>query len=97
MSCYFLNLTLHGKFEFPGKNLNKSEKRIYEEILENHSSSAVFLFLNCSRNRKLNIFPVTTVFFIYVQTLINLKREVYSIKVFTFKYIVKFNVAFSAE
>ena len=31
-----------GKFEFPDKNLNQSEKRIYGEILRNHRSSAVF-------------------------------------------------------
>ena len=42
MSC-FLNIKLSlfnpaGKFEFPGKNLNQSEKRIPEEILGNHPS-----------------------------------------------------------
>jgi len=54
MSCY-LNIKLsqfnpEGKFEFPGKNPNQSEKGIYGEIL-----SAVFLILNYLRNRKQNI------------------------------------------
>ena len=43
------------------------------------------------------MFPVTTFFWVYMQTLINLKREIYSIKVLTFKYIVKFSASFSAE
>ena len=65
MNCYLKIISQFdpaGKFEFPGKNLNQSEKRIYEEILGNNRSSAVFFILNYLRNRKENIFPVTTVF-----------------------------------
>ena len=59
MSCS-LNIKLfqfnhERKFEFPGKNLNQSEKRIYGEILRNHSLSAVFFILNNLRDRKQNI------------------------------------------
>ena len=65
MSCY-LNIKLFqfnpaGKFEFPGNNLNQSEKRIYEGILGHHQ---LFFILNYLRNRKQNTFPVTTVLLI---------------------------------
>ena len=36
-------------------------------------------------------------FWVYMQTLINPKRKMYSIKVFTFKNSLKLNAAFSAE
>ena len=35
-----------------------------------------FKILNYLRDGKQNKFPVTTVFWVYVQTLINLKREI---------------------
>ena len=41
MNCYLKIISQFdpaGKFEFPGKNLNQSEKRIYEEILGYHRS-----------------------------------------------------------
>jgi len=44
------------------------------------------------------MFPVATaVFWVYIQPLIKLKIkcEIYSIKVFYFKYVVKLNAAFS--
>jgi len=48
MSCYLniklSQLNLERKFEFPGKNLNQLEKRIYGQILPNHRPSAVFYF-----------------------------------------------------
>ena len=52
------------------------------------------LFLNF----KLFTYPKTNRFFwVSMQTLINPKRKMYSIKVFTFKYNLKLNAAFSAE
>ena len=46
---------------------------------------------------KFKLFPFTTVFWVHMQTLINLKRKIYLIKVFIFKYNLKLNAAFSAE
>ena len=96
MSSY-LNINLsqfnpEGKFEFPGKYLNQSEKRIYGEILRIHRS----LISDYLCNRRKYIFSYNR-FLVYGKTLINLKREIYSIKVFTFKYIENLNAVFSAE
>ena len=64
----YLNILnfLNFKFEFPGKNLNQSEKRIYGEY---YITIANQLLL---RNRKQNIQP----FFGFMQKLIYLKREI---------------------
>ena len=56
--------------------MNQSEKRIYGELLSKYRYSVISCFLNFKllRDGKPNI--VTTVFWVYVQTLINLKREI---------------------
>ena len=39
MNCYLKNISQFnpaGKFEFPGKNLNQSEKSIYGELLRKY-------------------------------------------------------------
>ena len=72
MSSYLNMNFLNFKFEFPGKNFTQSEKRIYEDFYVTIANQLFYL-----RNRKQNIFPVTTVFWGYVQTLFNLKREIY--------------------
>ena len=80
----YLNIKLS---QFPVKNLNQSEKKIYGEY---YITIANQLFL---RNRKQNIQP----FFLGLHPKINSSKTWnFFNKVFTFKYIVKLNAAFSA-
>jgi len=99
MSCY-LNIKLfqynpEGKFKFPWKNLNHQRKGFTERYYVTIAHQLILDFkLFRFENKK---FPVTTVFWVYMRTLINLKRQIYSIKVLTFKYNLKLNATFSTK